>query len=58
MHDLVFAMELRGRAAPVAGREGVLHARTAGRGPMGETVTFESEVVLSGETLTESRRIT
>jgi 2-methylcitrate dehydratase PrpD len=58
IRDLVFAMELRGNAAPVAGREGVLHARTAGRGPTGETVTFESEVVLSGETFTESGRIT
>jgi hypothetical protein len=57
MRDLVFAMELRGSAAPVAGREGVLHAHTAGRGPTGETVTFESEVVLKGETFSETGRI-
>ena len=57
MRDLVFAMELRGQAAPVEGREGVLQAHTAGRGPTGETVTFTSEVVLSGETFTETGRI-
>ena len=33
MRDLVFAMELRGSAAPVAGREGMLRAQTAGRVP-------------------------
>ncbi len=57
MKDLVFAMELRGQAAPVEGREGVLQARTAGRGPTGETVTFTSEVILRGETFTETGRI-
>lgn len=57
MRDLVFAVELRGQAAPVEGRKGVLQATTAGRGPMGETVTFTSEVVLSGETFTETGRI-
>ena len=57
MRDIVFAMELRGRAAPVEGRENTLGARTAGRGPRGETVTFESQVVLTGETFTESGSI-
>jgi hypothetical protein len=57
MRDLVFAMELRGNAAPVTGRAGVLQAHTAGRGPTGETVTFESEVVLKGETFSETGRI-
>ena len=57
MKDVVFAMELRGQAAPVEGREGVLQARTGGRGPTGETVTFTSEVVLSGESFTETGRI-
>jgi hypothetical protein len=57
MRDLVFAMELRGRGAPVEGREGVMQARTAGRGPTGETVNFTSEVVLHGETFSESGRI-
>lgn len=57
MRDLVFAMELRGQAGPVEGREGVLQAQTGGRGPNGETVTFTSEVVISGETFTESGRI-
>lgn len=57
MRDLVFAMELRGRAAPVEGREGLLQAHTAGRGPTGATVNFTSEVVLSGETFNETGRI-
>ena len=49
MKDLVFAIELRGRAAPVEGREETLRAQTSGRGPAGETVNFESDVVLTGE---------
>jgi hypothetical protein len=53
MRDLVFAMELRGRAAPVEGSESVLRAHTSGRGPTGETVNFESQVELSGETFNE-----
>jgi hypothetical protein len=54
MRDLVFAMELRGRAGPAEGRASTLRARTAGRGPQGETVNFESEVVLSGATFNET----
>ena len=57
MRELVFAMELRGQAAPIENREGVLQAHTAGRGSGGETVTFTSEVVISGETFTETGRI-
>ena len=57
MRDVVFAMELRGRAAPVEGRDNTLRARTAGRGPRGETVVFESQVVLSGETFNETGSI-
>jgi hypothetical protein len=57
MRDLVFAMELRGSAAPVEGREGILRAQTAGRGPTGETVRFVSEVLLRGETFTEAGSI-
>ena len=57
MRDLVFAMELMGRAAPVEGRENTLRARTAGRGPRGETVAFESQVVLNGETFNETGSI-
>ena len=53
MRDLVFAMELRGRAAPVEGRASTLRAQTAGRGPAGETVNFESEVVLQGDQFNE-----
>src|SRR5262245_48194784 len=57
MRDIVFAMELRGRAAPVEGRDNTLSARTGGRGPHGETVVFESQVVLSGETFNETGSI-
>jgi len=57
MKDLVFAMELRGRAAPVEGREGTLKAATSGRGPGGGTVNFESEVVLRGQNFKESGSI-
>lgn len=57
MRNLVFAMELRGSAAPVEGRENTLRAKTAGRGPQGETVAFESQVVLSGETFNETGSI-
>ena len=57
MKDVVFAMELRGRAAPVEGRDNTLSARTGGRGPHGETVVFESQVVLSGETFNETGSI-
>ena len=57
MKDLVFAMELRGRLAPVEGREETLRAQTSGRGPAGETVNFESEVVLRGENFNETGSI-
>jgi hypothetical protein len=57
MRDLVFAMELRGRAAPVEGKNNTLRAKTAGRGPHGETVVFESQVVLTGETFNETGSI-
>src|SRR5262249_3835298 len=54
MKDVVFAMELRGRAAPVEGSPNTLTAKTGGRGPHGETVAFESRVVLSGETFNDT----
>jgi hypothetical protein len=57
MRDLVFAMELRGRAVPVEGREGTLKAATSGRGLGGGTVNFESEVVLTGQNFKESGSI-
>jgi hypothetical protein len=57
MRDMVFAMELRGRAAPVEGRANTLSAKTAGRGPQGETVVFASEVVLRGESFQETGSI-
>ncbi len=57
MRDLVFAMELRGRAAPLEGKESTLRAQTSGRGPAGETVNFASEVVLKGDHFTETGSI-
>ena len=57
MRDVVFAMELRGRAAPVEGSTNTLTATTGGRGPHGETVAFESRVVLNGETFHETGSI-
>ena len=49
MTEIVFAMELRGKAAPVEGRENTFHAETSGTGPGGESVAFESEVVMIGD---------
>jgi hypothetical protein len=46
MAELVFAMELRGKAAPVEGKEGTFRAQTTGTSPKGESVNFQSEVVL------------
>ena len=57
MRELVFAMELRGKAVPVEGNENSLKARLAGKGPRGEIVTFESQVLLSGETFKETGSI-
>ena len=55
MRDVVFAMALRGRAAPVEGSPNTLTARTGGRGPHGETVAFESRgrLILLGMTCSE-----
>jgi hypothetical protein len=57
MRDLVFAMELRGRAASVEGKASTLQAQTSGRGPAGETVNFQSEVVLRGDSFDETGSI-
>ena len=57
MREILFAMELRGRAAPVEGRAATLRAQTSGRGPAGETVNFASEVVLTGEHFHEAGTI-
>ena len=57
MRELVFAMELHGRIAPVEGREGVRIAQTVGRGSLGETVRFTSQVVRQVGTSTETGRI-
>ena len=57
MRDMVFAMELRGRAAPVEGKASTLRAQTSGRGPAGETVNFASEVVFTGEHFHETGSI-
>jgi hypothetical protein len=57
MAELVFAMELKGNAAPVEGREGTFRAQTTGRGPNGETVKFDSRVVLGNEGFDETGSI-
>ena len=49
MAEIVFAMELRGKGVPVGGRENTFHVETSGTGPEGESVMFESEVVLTGD---------
>lgn len=57
MRELVFAMELRGKAVAVEGKDNTLYARLVGNGPWGETVTFEAQVLLSGETFKETGSI-
>ena len=57
MAELVFAMELHGSAAPVEGKEGVLKVTGTGTGAKGETVNFESEVVITGSIFKESGSI-
>ena len=49
MAEIVFAMELRGKAVPVEGRENTFHAATSGTDAGGESVAFESDVVLTSE---------
>ena len=49
MAEIVFAMELRGKGVPVEGCENTFHAETTGIGPQGESVTFESEIVMTGD---------
>lgn len=57
MKNVVFAMELKGKVAPVTGTEHILQAKLAGRGPQAELVAFESTVILSGNTFNESGSI-
>jgi len=49
MAEIVFSMELKGKAAPVEGKDNTFHAETSGTGPGGEAVAFESEVVMTDE---------
>ena len=57
MPELVFAMELRGTASPVEGKEDTFRAQTSGIGPGGEPVTFDSEVVITEDGFEESGSI-
>jgi hypothetical protein len=57
MAELIFAMELRGNAAPVEGSETTFRAQTTGRGPDGEMVNFESRVVVGNEGFDETGSI-
>ena len=58
MKETVFAMELKGKAAPVEGKSNTLKAKLAGKDAQGEAVAFESQVVLSGTSFSEVGNIT
>lgn len=53
MAELVFTVELKGKAGPTGSDPSKLHATTSGKGPNNETVSFESEVALTGGTFEE-----
>ena len=57
MREVVFAVELRGKAGAVQGKEGNFKAVTSGRDPRGGRVNFESDVVVTGETFDEKGTI-
>lgn len=57
MAEIVFSMELKGKGVPVEGKENTFHAETSGVGPGGESVTFESEVVMTGDGFEEAGTI-
>lgn len=57
MKDVVFAIELKGKAAPIEGTKNTLKAKLTGRGARGETVTLESQVLVNGDTFDESGSI-
>ena len=58
MAELVFATETRGKGVPVEGKENTFHVECSGTGPQGESVTFESEVVMTGDGFDEVGTIT
>ena len=58
MAEFVFATETRGKGVPVDGRENTFHVECSGTGPQGESITFESEVVLTGAEFDEVGTIT
>ncbi len=49
MAEIVFATETRGKGVPVDGKENTFHVECSGTGSQGESVTFESEVVMTGD---------
>jgi len=53
MAELLFTLELRGKAGPTGSDPSRLHATTSGKGPKGENVAFESDVALSDGTFEE-----
>ncbi|MCH7736662.1 MAG: hypothetical protein IH872_04580 [Chloroflexi bacterium] len=57
MAEIVFATETKGKGVPVEGREGVFHVECSGTGPQGESVTFESEVVMTDDGFDETGTI-
>ncbi len=57
MAELVFATEMRGNLAPVAGQDATFTLKASGNGPNGEAVTTESGVVMSAEGFKETGSI-
>ncbi|MAN93088.1 MAG: hypothetical protein CL700_02620 [Chloroflexi bacterium] len=58
MAEILFATESKGKGAPVEGREGVFHVGCSGTGSQGESVTFESKVVMTDDGFKEDGTIT
>jgi hypothetical protein len=58
MAEILFATGSKGKGAPVEGREGVFHVECFRTGSQGESVTFESAVVMTDDGLKEDGTIT
>lgn len=54
MREIVFSMELKGKAEPLVGKENAFKALLIGTDFWGERVTFESQVILHGDTFNET----
>ena len=58
MAEILFATESKGKGAPGEGREGVFHVGCSGTGSQGESVTFESKVVMTDDGFKEGGTFT